>query len=161
MTQDSSRKIVSPLSPRKLSLTTIFFPSLANFEFYPSLFSTFWFLLTHMSGCYFHLGRSMTFEIGLFLIVQDAFTHCTVLTGPQTINACSTQVVVKPKVSQRFSKLPQRVKCLLPTQGRMTRGNRSFLPPLWLTNGWLSQFVTDRSFSTNVGCNSYHIYSIE
>ena len=159
MTQDSSRKIISPLSPRKLSLTTIFFPSLANFKLYPSLFSTFWFLLTHTSGCYFHLGRSMTFEIGCFLIVQDSFTHCPILTGPQTNKRLQhTLFVVKPKVSQHFSKLPQRVKCLLPTQERTTRGNRSFLPPLWLTNGQLSQLVTGRSFSTNVGRNSSYLF---
>ena len=54
MTQGiSTKKIISPLSPRKLSLTTIFFPSVANFELYFSLFSAIWFLLTHMAGCVF------------------------------------------------------------------------------------------------------------
>ena len=139
--QDNIRKkILSPVSPRKLSVNQYFLSKLTfimcKFWTLPFTFSITWFLLIHTSGNYFHLRCSVTLETGNFLIVQPLSHIAQYWLDRSHYMPIHTLVIVTTKVPPTLCQTPLEGDISPPhTPERTTQGNMSFLPLLWLTNG--------------------------
>lgn len=135
-TQDNSRKILSPLSPRKLAVHQSLFP----FSFF-LITCRFWTLpFTCLSLGFFWLKcLAIIFIYDIWdwaLLNQARLTHYTMQMGPQTLNACGRHWPLRqPKVPQHVANLAYWALSLLPTlreELHSAIGNISFLP----RSGW-------------------------